>query len=271
MIKLLACDLDGTLIRWFDEKNGLFSQTDINAITKLNGIDIRFLVNTSRQLHFLDCFNIPGLLNLDTISGAGCEIRLDGKHFFTSKFTINATEELISYFKDVNECQLLAVTNQKRMISTNHKNKRYLRLLNDDIDREYGEISPILLQNYKFSEQETVIFFYINTDLDDNKEFYEKIKHDLPNFEVILCSNEAIQITNLGINKTSALEKVRNYLKIEKHEIAVIGDSFNDIIMFENYPVSFVMRQADSEIQKYAKHQVESVAEAIQILQKEYL
>ena len=269
MIKLFACDLDGTLIRWFDEQNGLFSKEDIEAIHTLQEDNIHFLVNTSRQIHFLDHFNIPELKNLDTIAGAGSTIRLNSEIIVAHTFENQEVQQLVSYFKDLGFCQLLAVTNQKNMISTNHKNRRYQRIINDEIDREYGNLSPILLQDFQFNEEEKISFFYVNTDLDDNLEFFQQLCHDLTTFEIIRCSSEAIQITKLNVNKRNALFQVMERLKINPDEVAVIGDSYNDLSLFEGFQYSFVMNHAVESIKKHANYRVDSVAEALQIA-KEY-
>ena len=265
MIKLFACDLDGTLIRWFDEENGLFTNEDINAIQNLQKSPMHFLVNTSRQIHFLDHLMIPELMHLDTIAGAGSTIRLNDEIVVHHVFEKDEIQQLISYFKDIDYCQLLAVTNKKNMISTNHNNSRYQRLQNDEIDREFGHLSPINLQDYSFAEDEVINFFYVNTDLDDNLEFYHQLRDDLGQFEIIRCSSEAMQITKLHVNKKNALLQVMEQLQLNSDEVAVIGDSYNDLFLFEEFEHSFVMSHASEEIKKYAKYQVDSVAAAIQI------
>ena len=47
-----------------------------------------------------------------------------------------------------------------------------------------------------------------------------------------------------GVSKGSALRRLMEHLQIEANEVACIGDSFNDISMFEVTPHSFTLHHA---------------------------
>ena len=53
------------------------------------------------------------------------------------------------------------------------------------------------------------------------------------------------------------------HLQIEANEVACIGDSFNDISMFEVTPHSFTLHHAHPYVKEKANHIVRSVEEAI--------
>ena len=68
-------------------------------------------------------------------------------------------------------------------------------------------------------------------------------------------SNEFLEISPYGCNKSNGLKFLENYLKINHDDIFVIGDSGNDISMFKEYQNnSFCMKHAPLSVSKYAKH-----------------
>ena len=80
-------------------------------------------------------------------------------------------------------------------------------------------------------------------------EFKEKYGND---FE-IWFSGSAIEIMEKGTNKAHALKELLKVKGIQENEVAVVGDSGNDIPLFENFENSFVMKQAPEEVKMKAK------------------
>lgn len=75
-------------------------------------------------------------------------------------------------------------------------------------------------------------------------------------FEV-MWSKESVEIMNHGVNKASSLNYLINELGISKEEVAVVGDSGNDLPLFESFPNSFVMSHAHKDIKVKAKVEIE--------------
>lgn len=68
-------------------------------------------------------------------------------------------------------------------------------------------------------------------------------------------SNQAIEITPKGCTKSSGIAFYLDYNKISNDNIIVVGDSGNDISMFQSYrEQSFCMKHASESVKKYAKH-----------------
>ena len=75
----------------------------------------------------------------------------------------------------------------------------------------------------------------------------------------ILWSRESIEFMKKGVNKANALKKFIDVLKINSDEVAVAGDSGNDIPLFENFSNSYVMKHAPEEVKSKAKVQIDGV------------
>lgn len=66
--------------------------------------------------------------------------------------------------------------------------------------------------------------------------------------------NDNIEITDINAQKGIILEKVTKKMGIDKKDVMILGDSFNDYSMFEIFEESVAMENAISEIKKIAKY-----------------
>lgn len=75
-------------------------------------------------------------------------------------------------------------------------------------------------------------------------------------------SDRAIEISPKGCTKSSGIAFYLDYNKIKNDNILVVGDSGNDISMFEAYPEnSFCMSHAPKDVTSHAKHTIKHFAE----------
>ncbi|MCQ2795271.1 MAG: HAD family hydrolase [Bacilli bacterium] len=71
----------------------------------------------------------------------------------------------------------------------------------------------------------------------------------------------SIEMSNSNATKALAVKQYLDYLKIKHDNVMVVGDSGNDISMFQTFKNSFCMAQASDEIKKEAKHIIHRVNE----------
>ena len=92
-----------------------------------------------------------------------------------------------------------------------------------------------------------------------SKELNKLIRDKHPNIESSwsLIVNE---LTANGCSKAEGIEFYRKHLNIDINDVYVVGDSGNDISMFEKYyEHSYVMQHAYPSVKKYAKYTVAKV------------
>ena len=85
----------------------------------------------------------------------------------------------------------------------------------------------------------------------------EKLKKIIGEIEGLAVSssfNDNIEITDINAQKGIILEKVITKMGIDKKDVMILGDSFNDYSMFEIFEESVAMKNAISEIKKIAKY-----------------
>ena len=79
----------------------------------------------------------------------------------------------------------------------------------------------------------------------------------------VLSAPKCIDVMPAGVNKQVGLTHLIKTLAIKPEEIAVIGDSQNDIEMLKMTPHSYVMSSADHDVKQAAQYVVDDVFEAI--------
>ena len=73
-------------------------------------------------------------------------------------------------------------------------------------------------------------------------------------------AGEAIEISAKDCTKANGIKNYINLLGIDKNEVAVIGDSGNDISMFSEFQNSFCMDHAPLSVSKYANNVIKRVS-----------
>lgn len=258
MIKQIFCDLDGTLYN--DEK---ISQEDIRAIKEIEEKGIIFNVATGRM------FSQARKIVKDNVDIEGYFICENGS------FIYNSEEELI--FKGTIDDKLVKKV-IKRFESKDadmyFKYKGKAVVLDEDSDFKY------------FSTNFTVDPDFINRDSYDNMVgnigIASKNSEELARIElyltsefgelldIYLSSDITLNLVPKKVSKRAAIEYVCKQTNVDLDEIVTIGDSPNDICMLDGFKNSFAMSSARQDVIKHARYTASSVAEAIDIIRKEY-
>ncbi len=269
MGKLLAIDLDGTLFfpksnkRLVSKKNAKFVQDFIDA-----GNRVVFV--TSRSLNIVDYLKEVIQRDFDIIICSSSRILAHGEMIKDTpmdreslKGVFNFLEENVhpvAYFMTTKNYPLLVKQVKKIsgfelwMYKTYLKHhKEYQEAYNLDInlfneELENGNIYKVMIF-YGLGRSKKKI----------SKEVNKVLRENYPGIESSwsIIVNE---LTPLNCNKGDGLEYYCQHEGINKDDVSVIGDSGNDIAMFNKFhDHSYVMAHAYPSVKKYAKHTVRRV------------
>lgn len=114
-------------------------------------------------------------------------------------------------------------------------NKLALKLLNNNID-----IHKVIIYS------------------DHCDDMYSLIKKEFNEHFSFFPSHHSVEVSPIGVSKGDALSYLINTTKVKKEEVFVVGDSANDLSMFELFKNSFVMDTAENYIKAKAKHTLQS-------------
>ena len=283
MIKLLATDLDGTLfypkhrIRGLssDNKKFLLSLLDFNtdiilASGRNNGMHKRLEQHLKREVYFLGCNGGYYIDKKDKLTHN--RIPLDPNLTAKLYLTINQNFSVLCWFLLDDSDNLYCIFNEDvpQYIRTSFK------LINktNGFYREKFIIdeSAFLKQMQKDNNYKIMpVFAFGNNAIKKATQVYLSIK-DQFNDNFTLCIAEGpIEITSKGVSKGNGLLNFCKDHEIDKNDVIVVGNSYNDISMFELFPHSFCMSNAEDEVKKHANHVIDYVYQIGDYLKNERL
>jgi len=273
MIKLIVCDLDGTLLR--DDQS--ISKETINCIKKAQNKGISFVIATGRHDVLAQVVCDQYGIECDIITNNGAQIL--SKNFpdlvmpmenstvykiakvlfnfdfhvaiFTTagKFTF---VDLDSYYQ-----QHIDIATYRRGFNIDHLlesplfNKKYF-IKNTHVIK----VEEIL--NFPKNEIQILKIDARNIEDKKNSRMGMKIVKEIPELTVSSSHEGFMEINAVGTNKSTGLQKYIELMGIDRSEVAVFGDSANDIEMISDFPNSFVVANAKENLKQLAKYIVKS-------------
>lgn len=270
MIKLVASDLDGTII---DKHNDIY-QDNFKAISDINKHNIPFVVCTGKTYSIYKglCSSFHASYG---IFGNGTSIvdLKTGKEIYQSLLDSSCVINSIKIAKQNNLHVHVYTKNQIITEELLYLDLRNYRLQKNNIynNKLEFEIVPDLLDY--LSEKETPISKVVISSTSSLEKIQEEISNTLDvsvlsikkygkfKDKIIDKEYEYLDIIPKNVSKGNALEILGNYLKINKDEILAIGDNLNDLDMVENAGIGIAVNNAYSELKKVANYTTEKNVE----------
>ncbi|EKY27547.1 Cof-like hydrolase [Clostridium celatum DSM 1785] len=269
MIKLIASDMDGTLLN--DEHT--ISEENIKAIKIAEERGCHFTIVTGRDYSGVKNFFQEFDLKCECILSNGAEYRdINGDVIERITIDNDTVRKIVQVMMEANVA--IEMFTEDGMIIINediYKEsllQRFRRYNKGKTDLEIIEIARNMYDTWKPEMIKDVEgFLDSNTDIlkimtyHEDAQYIKELKEKLKNIEgVAVASTFAndIEISNIQAQKGLILAKVIEKMGIKKEEVIVLGDSFNDYSMFTEFENSFAMENAIPEIKEIAKYITDS-------------
>ena len=269
MIKLIASDMDGTLLN--DEHT--ISEENIKAIKIAEERWFNFTIVTGRDYSGVKNFFQEFDLKCECILSNGAEYRdINGDVIERITIDNDTVRKIVQVMMEANVA--IEMFTEDGMIIINediYKEsllQRFRRYNKGKTDLEIIEIARNMYDTWKPEMIKDVEgFLDSNTDIlkimtyHEDAQYIKELKEKLKNIEgVAVASTFAndIEISNIQAQKGLILAKVIEKMGIKKEEVIVLGDSFNDYSMFTEFENSFAMENAIPEIKEIAKYITDS-------------
>ena len=248
MIKLIASDLDGTILLQNAQSvdNSLFQ-----TIHKISEKGIIFAPASGRQYNSLKMLFEPVEKDLMYIAENGALVMYKGEVLFKSPMNRKIAMEIVEDVYEHCNCEVLISGLNTAYIKP--KAKEYLHRMTsvvkyttsviesfDDIQEDILKVSVCDISGIKNSEE----YF--------TKKWSGKVL-------TAVSGKLYLDFTANGVNKGTAIKKIQEKLGISPDECMAFGDNYNDIEMLDNVGHSYAMDRAVDDIKKHAKHITESV------------
>lgn len=286
MYKLLAIDLDGTLLNSYGE----VSEKTREALIKTKNQGIEVVLASGRPISSTESLALDLGVDNYLISGNGSAVYDIKKQeviydrFLTKKQVLDIAElcETNSFFYNVyTEDEVIANALNYNVLFYHKENVKKI-----EEKRTHINIVQNILEYIKESGKEKFLKitvcdesqFIFNSIMKKLKEIEnidvletaymsrKKIKSGTENVDINYYYTE---ITNKNVNKWSAIEYLIDILGIKPEEVVAIGDNINDIEMIQNSGLGIVMGNSNPKMKEIADKIVsdnnnEGVLEAIQ-------
>ena len=279
MGKILAVDLDGTLMypkkltRCIPKRNCKFLQRWYDAGN-------RILIITSRSDIFLDRLRDEIARPFDYIATGSSLICVDGKIIRDVAMDNNALSEVLAIInkKYHPSAYLLTARNEPMLIRNCNISSIFMLAfykLYWIFQFKYRE-KYVILDPKKFDEKlmttrnyKVMIFYGFGRKTKEYaKEVNKALREKYPDIESS-WSYIVNELTPKDCHKGVGLQMYCDYLGIDEKDVYVVGDSGNDIEMFNRFHEnSFVMKHGGKVIRKYAKHTIRRVYDLDKIVLK---
>lgn len=260
-IKLICCDIDGTLIR--DDKS--LSEENIRWIQRaVKEKNVRFTIVSGRMysavIHFYGTIGVKGPASC--INGA-LLYDSDGNVIGDHRITIDIAERIYRIARDFHIDMLMIADN--RWYTEKHEGFLYSAKLpiyrQDSILADLGTL-------IKSEEANKILFMSPDPHLLDSLRA-EIRKEIAPSDASFYYGNDFLELMPGGVNKGTAIDDLSSYYGIDKSEIMALGDDFNDIEMLSKTGYSIAMGNAADTVKSSAHYttdtnEADGVARAIE-------
>lgn len=260
MIKLFVTDLDGTLLG----VGNIIIPENKQAIQELAYRQIAFGVASGRMDR--DIAEITSQLGESghrVSQNGGFVFDGEGNQLHAKTFSSSFSRQLYTAIQDFGATLSVSTANEVYVSELTEEIKQFEHLLFFPVieEKDLGERIGKDIFPSKFT---------LHGETEDLMKMKEQIDAFFPGeMESYLSDPHCVDFVPKGISKAQGLQILLDRLEIKPEEMAVIGDSFNDVPMLEMTPHSFAMSTAPEEVKNRASHVVRQVHEAIEHVMKQ--
>lgn len=227
MYKLIACDLDETLLHRTTKK---VPQANRDAIAKAREKGAKFVVATGRPfftvqgtLQEIDQYQTPGCYSI-VLNGAQVVDHTDGKALFTDGVDYKTVKALFENAMRWDVGCHIYTDNEVYCFRCNENEKDFL-LGRMDVDyRDSLDIDFL-------KERPLTKILFVNTNQEYLRELEKVLRPYSSDMEISYSSNRYLEFNKKGVTKGTALIKLAQILGMDPKETIAIGDNYNDLPM----------------------------------------
>ena len=218
MIKLIASDIDGTLVPDGSDK---INPDIFQVITQLKRQGIYFAAASGRQWKSIERLFAPVRDQIFYIAENGAYVGARGRELFAYPMKPEEVKEIIRDVRKLPDCD-----NEVKMVENL-----------EELDETIIKIS-IYHQGYNAFQAAGSVMI---------PKWGSKLK-------VVTAGREWLDIMERGVNKGAALKEIQESLGILPEETMAFGDNLNDIELLERAKYSYAIGNAREEVKEAANY-----------------
>lgn len=244
MIKLIASDIDGTLIQ--DSTPDLYPEI-VEEIKRLTDQGVLFVCASGRQYYSIRNVFRDVAERIIYIAENGAHIRYQDQDLSVTVMDRKDVEELMEQLRAYEDCEIVVSTPKESLVET--KNQEFLDMLAYGYKNKFRVVEDIL------EEKDPIIKIAIYHK-DSIRELGESvfIPYWKDRLKTCVAGEEWVDFMNLSVDKGNALKLLQEHFGISRDETMSFGDNTNDIGLMEAAAESFAVENAREEVKAVAAH-----------------
>lgn len=251
MYKLIASDLDGTLLR----SDKTISKKTIQILTQLSNKGVLFVPSTGRTHKELpaELLELPFLHYGLCVNGGGIYDYKKNEYVYEETIDTSLALEILDY-ADKLDVYSSFVIRGNRYLPTNKNG--------DIIDYIKSVAVPsILKQSHRCNDMKTFIqqskygvqkFLFYSKDASKTQELCDILTKQFQDLSVCMSGPLYIEINAKSVNKGNGLNFLCKYIGIPIEDTIAFGDASNDLDLLKSAGYAVAMENGTSDIKKYA-------------------
>jgi len=278
MAKLLAIDLDGTLFypkrikKCICKKNVVFLRNWIDAGNKV-------VLVTSRSTQFTAKLKDEIQRPIDFINCCSSQIIANDQLIYDKAMPNEELKKILEKIENVYEPIALLMTSENHpcIIKYSRKVSRiYVFFYRLWWWFQFSYREPFIADNKIFEDElnnsriyKIMTFIGLRKNkYKISKETNKELREEFPEIESS-WTQQVNELTPQGCNKGNGVDKYCQLMNIDHNDVYVVGDSGNDITMFNKYyEHSYCMKRGHPSARKYAKHIISRVYKLQKLLMR---
>ena len=246
MIKLIASDIDGTLVE--DGKNYLNPEV-LDVILELRKKGIQFAAATGRQWASIESLFNPIKERIFYLSDNGAYVGCHGRNLFLNTIDRELVNELVG---DIRAAGLEVMLSGPDVVYLDTPDDELYYWMKDSYQYKVERVADVLAVPDEFIKVSTYKKHDIETRVCALRSKYES------RLKMTISGEMWMDATALGVNKGAAIKLIQESLGITPEETMVFGDQLNDIEMMQQAYYSFAVGNARPEVKALARFQTDT-------------
>ncbi|XME03838.1 Cof-type HAD-IIB family hydrolase [Lachnospiraceae bacterium C1.1] len=247
MIKLIATDVDGTLVK--DSSPEVYPEM-IEMIKKIREQDIIVCIASGRQYYSIARMFNDIAHDLIFIAGNGSHIKCRGTDMNVIKMDRKYVEELAVELRGYKEKYGYEIIFEGPGITLiESENEDFISLIRDNYRNEIKLVKDALKEPVEITKVSIFNRPSIR-DLGENiliPEWKDRVR-------AVMAGEDWVDFMDKSVDKGNALKTIQDFFHISKEETMVFGDNGNDIGMLNVAAESYAVETAPDEVKAHAAH-----------------
>lgn len=244
MIKLIATDIDGTLL---PEGTSVLNEELADTIRELKKRGITFVVASGRGYASIASLFRPVVNDIVIMAENGAYVREGERVLFTRAFDRETFLETLDMGRSVKPIFVMTATTSANY--TDSKNEAFITKLENGYKVAWNRVEDLRKQ-----EEEDLLKVAIYME-NDSAEAAEKLEAYFGGRICVMTSGAHwIDMVPAGTDKGFGVREIQSILGISRGETMAFGDNGNDIAMLDEAEHSYAVSNARDEVKAAAAH-----------------